>query len=224
MVLQRRVRSLLLEALRAWRAGGFEFCAIGEALQFIQQKIDKFEEKVAEIRSAAAGKAWLSIKEVVDEMLQQEASHVDASPRRPNERQSGVFGVMWDRRHRVWRVFWQDSETGKRHESWVSIRKFLKQGQDEEAAIEAALDEAKARRKQLALAGKLRLPKQASAQVSSVRGVFFDKLKGKWKVILKDPAKNKKHYKTFRDQEDAEAKARKMAEKFGLRAEKKPRI
>ena len=222
------MRSLLLEALRAWRVGRFECCAIEEALQCIQRKINKFEENVAEIRAAAAGKAWLSIKEVVDEILQRGASDTgkkqcaDTSLRHPNERQSGVFGVIWDRDNRRWRVFWRDAETGKRLHYGVAIEKFLQQGQHEEAAIEAALEEAKAYRKQLELAGKLRLPKQAADQVSSVRGVFFHNRK--WKVRFKDPFTKKTHYETFSLQEDAEATARKMAKKLGLRTEKMPRI
>ena len=233
LVLQRRVRSLLLEALRAWRIGRFDCCAIEEALQCIQRKIDKFEEKVSEIRAAAAGKVWLSIKELVDELLHHGASpgasHTDSkhcadtSLRRSNERQSGVCGVMWDRDNRRWRVFWQDAETGKRRESSVAIEKFLKQGLDEEAAIEAALEEAKTRRKELALAGKLKFPKQA-AQVSSARGVFFHKHSAKWEIRLKDPFSKKNIYHICSVKEDAEAKARKLTKKFGLPAEKKPRI
>ena len=146
LVLQRRVRSMLLETLRAWRIGRFECCAIEGALQCIQRKIVKFEESVEEIRAAAAGKAWLSIKEVVDEMLQRGASHTDSkqcpdtSLRRPNQRQSGVFGVIWQSKNWFWHVRWRDAETGKMRSSSFAIEKFLQQGLDEEAAIEVQAD------------------------------------------------------------------------------------
>ena len=222
MVLQRRVRSLLLEALRTWRAGRFECCAIEEALQCIQRKTDKFEEKGAEIRTAAAGKAWLSIKEAVLEVLQRGASQ--AGKRRPNERQSGIVGISWDRVFRRWCISWPDAEMGKQRHSYVPIKKFLQQGHDEEAATEAALGEAKARRKQLALDGKLPPPKRSAAQVSSVRGVDFHQQKGKWRVRFNDPASKKDVHMSFDVQADAEAKARKIAKKFGLPAEKKLRM
>ena len=49
--LQRRVRSLLLHALKVWRMNEFDCHAIEHVLELLQRKISKFEDKVGEIQS-----------------------------------------------------------------------------------------------------------------------------------------------------------------------------
>ena len=208
----------------------FDCHSIEEALAFIQQKIEKFEENVGEIRVAAAGKAWLSIKKAVDAVLQRGASDAsqkpaNASTRRPNERHSGIVGIFWNDGNRRWGIGWYDIKTGKKRNIYFTIKKFLQQGYDKESAIEAALQEAKARHKQLAVDGELPLPKRIATKVSAVRGVHFHKQRRKWVVRLLHPVTKKGiHFGTFELQEEAEAKARKITKTFGLPAEKPLRI
>ena len=223
------MRSLLLEALRTWRIRRFDCHAIKEALAYIEQKIERFEERVGEIRAAAAGKAWLSIKQAVYDMMHQVASQAcmgkraDTSARHENERQSGIVGISWDRHCQRWQLSWKDTKTGKQEHSYFPIRKFLKQGREEQTAVEAALEEAKARQRKLALEGRLAPPKPTAAE-SLVRGVDFVSRDGKWRVRMTHPVSKKRVYMQFDFQEEAEAKARKIAKKFGLRSEKPRRV
>ena len=208
----------------------FDCHAIEAALLYIQQKIERFEENVGAIRVAAAGKAWLSIKEAVDGVLQhgvEDASkklHTIESTTRPSERQSGTWGMFWDQHKRRWGISWQDVEAGKRRQVYFSIGKFLQQGHDMESAIEAAFQKAKTHHEQLALDGTLPLPQRMAAKVSAVRGVRFHKKSRKWLVRFKHPMTGKvAQFGTFNVQEEAEVKARKIAKKFGIRAEKPTR-
>ena len=219
------MRSLLLEALRAWQIRRFGRHAIEEALAYIQQKIDRFEERVCEIRGAAAGKAWLSIKQAVHDVIHKEASHACKKKPEENEQQSGMMGISWKRHTRRWRVCWQNARTGKAQTCHFPINKFLKEGCDEQTAIEAALEEAKAHYKKLAFDGTLPLPKRVPAKFSAIRGVSFDKRLAKWVVRFRQPGTRKdKRFGCFVLQEEAEAKARKIAKRFGRNVEKPMRI
>ena len=226
--LQRRVRALLLDALKLWRTKQYDRSAIAHVLDFVQMKISKFEDNVGEIGGAAAGKAWLSIKDAVEEMLQgvsavgepeSEDRVVEAAFRKRRlERQSGIRGINWDRLRMCWRVWW--FEAGKRPQRSFPATNFLKQGLSEEEAVEAALQEVKAFRQELERQGKLQPPKLTSPAISPVRGVAHDKESGSWKVQLTDPSTKKRvHGGSFQTQEEAEAKAQEMGKKLGLSVE-----
>ena len=133
--LQRRVQGVLLEALRAWRMGGFDSAAIKVALEHIQLKIQRFEANVGELHAAASSKVWLSIKEAISGVLQHAVAEYqngesnagtrklpDTSMRRL-ERQSGIQGLSWDRRSLRWRI--ARRETGKRRDIYFPIHKCL---------------------------------------------------------------------------------------------------
>ena len=99
--------------------------------------------------------------------------------------------------------------------------KFLQQGLGEEAAVEAALQEAKAKREELVRQGMLQPPKLRTAPPASlVRGVSYRKDTQKWQVCFRHNAAKKWYYGgTFQAQEQAEAKAREMAMKLGIPAD-----
>ena len=227
--LQRRVRALLLDALNLWRTKQYGCSAIAHVLDFVQVKISKFEDNVGEIRGAAAGKAWLSIKDAVEEMLQGVSAlgefdggnrAVEADRTVRLERQSGIQGITWDRLKMCWCLSWY--EAGKRPRRSFPAAKFLRQGLCEDEAVEAALQEVKAFREELVRQGRLQPPKPTSPAMSPVRGVAYDKTSGSWLVRLTDPStKRRVHGGTFETQEEAEAKAREMAKKLGVPVESK---
>ena len=103
--LQKRIRSLFLQALHVWQMNQFDCQAIEHVLDFVQQKILKFENKAGEIRGAAAGKAWLEIKQMIDDLLLRAEARskphakggrkvpAKAVPRVIQERQSGIQNI-----------------------------------------------------------------------------------------------------------------------------------
>ena len=107
--------------------------------------------------------------------------------------------------------------------SWKSrnfaIAKFLEQGLAEEAAVEAALQEAKAYREELVCQGKVK-PAKLKGPSSTLRGVKFDKRHKKWQVQIYHPVEKKKFSGgSFADKMEAEVKARAMARQLGIRPE-----
>ena len=204
--LQKRVRSLLLLALRVWRLNQFDCHTIQHVLDFLQEKIKKFEDNVGQIQEAAAGKAWIKIKQAVDvlmpgatapsssEVQSAEAQVQVARDHKPYkagvrlERQSGIQNISWS----VVGAAWECREYSRKGTGWKAktrtfkISKFLEQGLDNEAAVEAALQEAKAYREELVRQGKLKPPKPRPPR-STVRGVTFDISKKKWLVRLYHP-------------------------------------
>ena len=125
--MQKRVRSVLLEALHAWQVSQYDCHAIEHVLEYIHEKINKFEESAGEIRGAAAGKVWWTIKHVVDDLLSagsgpghleiQDAESVaplEKSARlvkRRLERQSGIQGLSWDASLQRWSLYtWEDGK------------------------------------------------------------------------------------------------------------------
>ena len=139
-------------------------------------------------------------------------------PWRSLTRQSGIQNISWNRFAFCWRV--RTEKTGKKVQEYFPIRPFLQQGLGEEEAVAAALQEAKAQRKVLERTGVLKPPKLHCQQGkhSSVKGVVFQKRKNKWVLALGDPrTKKKNYYGSFDAQEDAEAKARTVAKKLGIR-------
>ncbi|CAE7452212.1 CCR4-1 [Symbiodinium microadriaticum] len=237
--LQNRARSLLLLALRVWRMNQFDCHAIQHVLDFLQEKINKFEHNVGQIQEAAAGKAWMRIKHAVDALIpvaaapsssQLKSADAHAQPARDRkpykagvrlERQSGIQNISWS----VVGAAWECREYSRKGAGWKAktrtfkISKFLEQGLANEAAVEAALQEAKAYREELVRQGKLKPPKPRPPR-STVRGVTFDISKKKWLVRLYHPVKKKHvHIGVFRAREEAEAKAREMASEFGIRSE-----
>ena len=228
--LQRRVRSLLLRALRMWQASHYDFGVIEHVLGFVHVKIDKFEEKIGSIQGAAAGRSWQAIKDVIDELLQGVARCASAlqaceDKRRERlfrrlERQSGVQCICWKTDHSRWRLQWREAGTKKCIH--FPISKHLKEGLGEDEAVAAALEEAKAHREELVRQGKLKPSKPVTGKAggSTVRGVVYRKKHRKWQVHLTDPSTKKQVYGgTFQAQVEAEAKAREMAAKFGIQAE-----
>ncbi|OLQ13380.1 hypothetical protein AK812_SmicGene2618 [Symbiodinium microadriaticum] len=240
--LQGRVRSLLLHVLHVGRMNQFDCRAIEHVLDFVQQKINKFEDKVGEIAGAAAGKAWLKIKHSVGQLLlptetpsatevqgsqvatemQVEASH-QLKPHRVRvrlERQSGIQNITWSVVGGSWKCqcFTRNGTKWKNTCRSFPISKFLEQGLGDEAAVEAALQEAKAYREELVQQGKLKPPKPIAATPrSTVRGVFFDRSQQKWHVRLYHPVTRKQVYGgCFRAKEKAEAKARELAKQLGV--------
>ena len=236
--LQRRLRSLLLEALRAWRLRRFDCQAIEHVLEHVQGKISKFEDNVGEIQGAAAGEVWVSIKQTVDELLQRaeagpsmpEAQRTNSAAHRSKnagalkgrlERQSGIQGIHWSNAKSAWTVSRQ--EAGKQRQINFSIAEFLKQGLGEEEAVEATLQKAKAYREELVRQGKMQpsKPSTGKASQSLVRGVSFDERNNSWRVRLLDPATGKfLNGGSFKNQDESEGKAREMAQTMGLPAER----
>ena len=182
---------------------------------------------MGEIEGAAAGAIWSSIKQAVNDMLQSAEENAQSAerafpaakavgPRNRLERQSGIQGISWQRFG--WNVSWQD---GKLKRIFFSVTKLVKQGLSEEAAVTAALEEAKTFREELVHQGKLQPSKPSKSIGSLVRGVFFSKWHQKWRVRFPDPAGMKKGISSgyFATKEQAEEKAREMARQFGVPAE-----
>ncbi|CAE7194319.1 unnamed protein product, partial [Symbiodinium sp. CCMP2456] len=139
------------------------------------------------------------------------------------ERQSGIQGIYWNRLMALWRVSWQ--EGGKRQIRQFPISKHMKLGLSEAGASEAALEEAKAFRKELVRQGKLKPPKPVTekASGSTVRGLAYNKSKGTFQVQITDPSTNKRvHGGMFKVKEEAEARARELAQELGLQEELVP--
>ena len=235
MDLQKRVRSLFLHAFRMWQTSHFDCQAIEHVLDCVQQKINKFESKVGEIQGAAAGKAWLKIKKMVDELLLRveapSISHANGARKAQTkaaqkaktrlERQSGIQNVTWVVKDASWKCQRSYGKGAIRRQKarFFPISKFLGQGLGEEAAVEAALKEAKAYREELVRQGKLKPPKPRPPR-STVRGVSFHKGHQKWQVRLYHAVEKKTVCcGSFDGKEDAEVKARKMAAQLGVRPE-----
>ncbi|CAE7319105.1 unnamed protein product [Symbiodinium sp. CCMP2456] len=234
--LQKRIRSLFLQALHMWQMNQFDCQAIEHVLDCVQQKISNFESKVGEIQGAAAGKAWLKIKQVVDHLLQVETHskpkpHVQSAAKALAEsahrvgvrleRQSGIQNISWYVKDASWKCKRTYTRGGVRKASarYFAISKFLEQGLGEEAAVEAALQEAKAYREELVRQGKLKPPKPKPPR-STVRGVVFHKGHQKWQVRLYHPVTKKAlNSGTYSVMEEAEVKARQMARQLGVRPE-----
>ncbi|CAE7361382.1 unnamed protein product, partial [Symbiodinium microadriaticum] len=231
---QKRVRSLLLHALRMWQMNQLDCKAIEHVLDSVQQKINKFENKVGEIQGAAAGKAWLKIKHMVEELLRAEtpsnphvhgaAKDQEKAGRRVNvrlERQSGIQNITWAAKQDGWlcQRSYVKGSIRRQTARVFPISKFLGQGLGEEAAVEAALQEAKAYREELVRQGKLRPPKPKPPS-STVRGVFFDKSAQKWQVQMYHPVHKKRvHGGYFAEKAEAEVKGREMARQLGVLSE-----
>ena len=226
-VRQKRVRQLLLDALHLWRVKQYDCTAIAHVLDFVQGKIEKFEDNVGDIEGAAAGAIWSSIKQAVNDMLHSAEENAQSAerafpaakavgPRNRLERQSGIQGISWLRFG--WSVSWRD---GKLKRIFFSVSKFVKQGLSEEAAVTAALEEAKTFREELVHQGKLQPSKPSKSFSSSVRGVWFSNWHQKWRVLFPDPAGKGQRISGgyFGTKEQAEAKAREMARQFGVPAE-----
>ena len=227
--LQRRVRSLLLRALRMWRTSHYDFRVIEHVLGFVHVKIDKFEEKVGDIQDAAAGSSWLAIKDVIGELLQGVAccaSGLQACEDRREplfrrfQRQSGVRNICWKKETASWRVQWQ--EAGKRKQLNFLISKHMKEGLSEEEAVAASLEEAKVWREELVRQGKLQ-PSKPKATGSTVIGVTSN-TGGTFRVVLTNPHTKKREGGTFKTLVEAEAKAWELAKKWGLHDEEVQRL
>ncbi|CAE7354386.1 unnamed protein product [Symbiodinium natans] len=239
--MQRRLRSLLLEALRTWRLRRFDCQAIEHVLEYVQGKISKFEDNVGEIQGAAAGQAWVGIKQAVGELLLRaedgpsapEAQSTDSATRRAKnaknagafkgrlERQSGIQGISWSNRNSGWTVSRQ--EAGKQRQTAFPIAQLLKQGLTEEEAVEAALQKAKAYREELVCQGKMEPSKPSSSKApqSLLRGVSYDEKNSSWRVRPMDPSLGVRlNGGFFKHQDEAEDRAREMAKKMGLPAER----
>eukprot|EP00439_Symbiodinium_sp_Y106_P023197 s2817_g2.t2 len=236
--LQRRVRSLLLHALHVWRINQFDCHVIEHVLDVVQGKISKFEDRVGEIRGAAAGKAWLNIKQAVDELMLRAAApasspvsgaedQVEAAQRlKPHrvkprlQRQSGIQNINWSVGRRCWACQYFSNKKGMKCKNTIRyfpVAKFLERGLGDEAAVDAALQEAKAYREELVRQGKLKPPKPKIYPDSMVRGVYFSQSQQKWKVQLYHPVKRKVvHGGYFSSQEKAEDRARDLASEFGV--------
>ncbi|CAE7476519.1 unnamed protein product [Symbiodinium microadriaticum] len=239
--LQPRVRSLLLRALHVWRINQFDCHAIEHVLDVVHGKISKFEEQAGEVRSAAAGKAWLKIKQAVELMLRagapssstlqgedfaaeaqvQAAQHLKPHRVKPRlERQSGIQNINWSVGRRCWACQYFSNKKGMKCKNTIRyfpIAKFLEEGLGDEAAVDAALQEAKAYREELVRQGKLKPPKPKVYPDSMVRGVYFSHCQQKWKVQLYHPIRRKvMHGGYFSSREKAEARARELASEFGV--------
>ena len=139
------------------------------------------------------------------------------------ERQSGIQGIYWDRVMASWRVSWQVS--GKQHRLNFPISKHMKLGLSEAQAVEASLEEAKAFREELVRQGKLKPPKPITEKASGsmVRGIRYKKKSGCYEVGITDPSTKKRvHGGIFKVKEEAEARARELAEELGLQEEVVP--
>ena len=66
--LQRRVRKLLLEALKAWRANGFDCGGIRYILEHVQQQIQGFQDKAGHLKLAASAASWLAIRKALSNL------------------------------------------------------------------------------------------------------------------------------------------------------------
>ena len=75
--LQRRVRKLLLEALKAWRANGFDCGGICYILEHVQQQIQGFQDKAGHLKLAASAAAWLAIQQQLSYLLQDALDEVE---------------------------------------------------------------------------------------------------------------------------------------------------
>ncbi|CAE7334761.1 unnamed protein product [Symbiodinium sp. CCMP2456] len=225
MDLQKRVRSLLLHALRMWQMNQLDCKAIEHVLDCVQEKISKFESK-----------AWLKIKQMVDELLlrvevpsnpphakRTRKAHAESGPKVNVrlERQSGIQNISWVVQKAAWKCEESSRCGGVRtvKSRVFPISKFLEEGLGEEAAVEAALQEAKAFREELVRQGKLK-PPMPKGPSSTVRGVNFDRGTQKWQVQLYHHADKKRvRGGYFVDKAEAEVKGREMArylEKLGL--------
>ena len=141
------------------------------------------------------------------------------------ERQSCIQNITWQQSKISWRVRW--TEAGKGKHQYFPIAPFLEQGLDEDAAMEAALREAKAAREELVRQGKLEPPKKLRAKPvpdpgapkSSVKGVSFEKGPQRWRVknFTHPVTKKKVHGGSFATLAEAEAKARELATELGIR-------
>jgi len=233
--LQKRIRSLFLYALHVWQMNHFDCQAIEHILDCVHQKISKFENNFGEIQGAAAGKAWLKLKQIVAELqLRVEATwnpHAKGATKTQaeaarkvgvrQERQSGIQNIRWNAGRLGWECQRSYGKGVSRRQTsrWFPISRFLQEGLGEEAAVEAALQQAKAFREELVRQGKLKPPKPKPPR-STVRGVKFDKTNQKWRVQLYHPVDDKLvHYGSFHAKEEAEVKAREMARQLGVRAE-----
>ena len=223
--LQKRIRSLFLQALYVWQKNQFDCQAIEHVLDFVHRKIITFEKKAGEIQCAAAAKAWLRIKEMVDELLPriesqssscahgteaqtQDAQHLERKVSVRQDRQSGIQNISWRADTSSWRcVYYTSSAREKQTSSQFPIAKFLEHGLCEQEAVEAALQEAKAYREELVRQRKLDPPKPKPPS-STVMGVSFDISKKKWKVRSYNAVEKKTlHVGVFDTKEEAEAKA-----------------
>eukprot|EP00439_Symbiodinium_sp_Y106_P077665 s177_g16.t1 len=208
--LQGRVWSLLLHALHVWRMSQFDCHAIEHVLDFVQQKSNKFEDKVGDIAGAAAGKAWLKIKQAVDQlMLPTEAPSVTLVQGSQLATEMPVEASHQLKPHRV-RVR-LERQSGIQNITWsvaLEMRRLSR----------PRFKEAKAYREELVHQGKLKPPKPIAATPrSTVRGVFFDRSQQKWHVRLYHPVTRKQVYGgCFRAKEKAEAKARELAAQLGV--------
>eukprot|EP00439_Symbiodinium_sp_Y106_P058509 s2891_g8.t1 len=233
--LQKRIRSLFLYALHVWQMNHFDCQAIEHILDCVHQKISKFENNFGEIQGAAAGKAWLKLKQIVAELqLRVEATwnpHAKGATKTQaeaarkvgvrQERQSGIQNIRWNAGRLGWECQRSYGKGVSRRQTsrWFPISRFLQEGLGEEAAVEAALQQAKAFREELVRQGKLKPPKPKPPR-STVRGVKFDKTNQKWRVQLYHPVDDKLvHYGSFHAKEEAEVKAREMARQLGVHAE-----
>ena len=236
--LQKRIRKLLLHALRLWQMNQFDCQAIEHVLDFVQQKIGKFEKKVGELDGAAAGKAWLRMKHAVDELLlqiqPQSSSHVHGAEAQAEaahpikrgrvERQSGIEHITWvaGANGGAWRCNFYTDRTRKGRKQVARsfpISKFLEEGLVEEAAVEAALQEAKAYREELVYQGKLK-PSKPKPPRSMVNGVSFCRDIQKWRVRSYDAVEKKSlFFGQYDTKEEAEVKAREVCRQPGDRTE-----
>ena len=133
------------------------------------------------------------------------------------ERRSGIQNISWNQQKTCWRLQW--TEAGKGNNIHFFVTRFLEQGLDEEAAVEAALQEAKAAREELVRQGKLRAPKPKLPKLTAVKGVSFEKGSQRWRVknLTHPVTKKKVHGGYFATVEEAEARARELAAELGIR-------
>ena len=123
-----------------------------------------------------------------------------------------VRNIAWNRHTALWCVSW--TEAGKNRQVRFPISKHLAEGLSEKKAVAAALEEAKAFREDLVRRGKLKHPKPLTSTVRGVRRTPT----GSFLVQLRNPRTRKlQHGGSFETLAEAEAKARKLAKKLGLR-------
>ena len=135
------------------------------------------------------------------------------------ERRSGIQNISWFATKSCWRLqYWTET---KRIEMKFHVMPFMEQGLDEDAAMEAALREAKAAREELVRQGKLGAPKPPKPKLpkrTTVKGVYFYKSTQQWRAKLMNPATNMVvHGGYFATVEEAEAKAWELAAELGIR-------
>ena len=231
--LQLSVRALMLDILRLWQERQCDPKGIRAVLEYIQVKINQFEDKVGDVRSAAAGVVWSSIKSCVDQLLGEVGADMPSEskrvgPARPFEPEAplrnddeALAPTRKPRAHGFRRlerqsgtrgITWNQSYAywavdfrfeGQRRNRCFAIAPFLKQGFSEEEAVDAALKKAKQYQEELTRQGKLTLQKPRS---SSVTGVDFLKLKQKWRVRFTRSGKMA-FYSLFDTREEAESRA-----------------